>query len=68
MVRVATPTFSGSPEILSSCPRLMTEMLELMLEQLDVFVERAEHCHQQFSLLDLHYLFYGYTLLCLISN
>ena len=42
--------------------------VQFALDLLDVFVKCTEYCHQQFSLLDLHYLFYGYTLLCLISN
>ena len=42
--------------------------VQFALDLLDVFVKCTEYCHQQFGLLDLHYLFYGYTLLCLISN
>ena len=42
--------------------------VQFALDLLDVFVKCTEYCHQQFRLLDLHYLFYGYTLLCLISN
>ena len=37
--------------------------VQFALDLLDVFVKCTEYCHQQFSLLDLHYLFYGYTLL-----
>ena len=37
--------------------------VQFALDLLDVFVKCTEYCHQQFGLLDLHYLFYGYTLL-----
>ena len=37
--------------------------VQFPLDLLDVFVKCTENCHQQLGLFNLHYLFYGYTLL-----
>ena len=52
----------------SSSPVIFSSDVQFPLDLLDVFVKCTEYCHQQFGLFNLHYLFYDYTLLCLISN
>ena len=68
IARAAMDTPSSSPVIFSSVPRLMTETFSSRSICLMFSSNAPEYCHQQFGLFNLHYLFYDYTLLCLISN